>query len=216
MTILVMASGKGGVSKTTTSVQLAVCLITHGVSVALVPADKNRDIPNWNEKRAKLGYAPVPVIDGYGNVEKAIDAATRIADVVIVDCAGHDSEESRLALLRADIFVTPVKPSSDLEVESLTDVTATARKAQANNPTLKPYILLTRIKHNRLSYAVSLTKELKSDPVWLPVLKTRISELDVFEDCTNAGAGVHEAARASSLGKAKAQIELLAAELNLI
>lgn len=216
MTVLVLASGKGGVSKTTTSVQLAVCLITRGVKVALVTADKNRDIANWSEKRSKLGYTPIPVLDGYGNVEKAIDSATRIAKVVIVDCAGHDSEESRLALLRADIFVTPVKPSSDLEVETLTDVTATARKAQVNNPALQPYILLTRIKHNRLSYAVSLTKELQSDPVWLPVLKTRISELDVFEDCTNAGAGVHEAARASSLGKAKGQIELLATELNLI
>ncbi|WP_267285000.1 hypothetical protein [Klebsiella variicola] len=47
-------------------------------------------------------------------------------------------------------------------------------------------------------------------------MKTFISELDVFEDCVNEGAGVHDAERASSLTKAKAQIELMTHELGLL
>ncbi|MEW0838721.1 hypothetical protein AB0U33_24295, partial [Escherichia coli] len=47
-------------------------------------------------------------------------------------------------------------------------------------------------------------------------LKTRISELDVYESACNEGAGVHDVSRASSLSTAKAQIELVAQEIGIL
>ncbi len=61
--------------------------------------------------------------------------------------------------------------------------------------------------------------EAQSSPdneLWIQPLKTRISELDVYESACNEGAGVHDVSRASSLSTAKAQIELVAQEIGIL
>lgn len=136
----------------------------------------------------------ISVQEAYGNIEEPIRKAGRLADVVIVDCPGFDNAEYRSALTVADIFITPVKPSSDFEAETLTEVTETVKKVQKiRNKKIKSFVLFTRIKHNRTAAASELAKELRSDDVWIQPLNTRIAELSVFENCANIGAGVHDA-----------------------
>ncbi|RXA94046.1 peptidyl-arginine deiminase, partial [Yersinia sp. 2105 StPb PI] len=118
-----------------------------------------------------------------------------------------------------DTMITLVKASSDFESETLTSVTEKVRMAQKSNSALQPWVLLTRInpsKPRHIKAAIELDKLLRSDSVWIQPLKTRMSELDVFESACNEGAGVHDVSRASSLTKAKAQIELLAQEIGII
>ncbi|MCV5466760.1 peptidyl-arginine deiminase, partial [Escherichia coli] len=68
-------------------------------------------------------------------------------------------------------------------------------------------MLFTRInsaKPRHRKAAIDLDKLLRSDNIWIQPLKTRISELDVYESAWNEGAGVHDVSRASSLSTAKA------------
>ncbi len=216
--ILVFASNKGGVGKTTTAINMAVMLKSKNKSVILLKADANHDLFVWSDFRANAGFPAIPIYEAYGNLSNEIKRLEKLCDVLIVDCAGHDSAEFRSALTVANVLLTLVKPSSELEKNTLTKVTETVRKAQLQhgNPELKAHVLMTRIKPHKLQAAVSLEQELKSDELWLQPLRNRISELDIFENAVNAGVGVHEVEKASSLGAAKAQIELIAQEIGVI
>lgn len=91
--------------------------------------------------------------------------------------------------------------------------------AQSANPKLQPWVLFTRIETNKptkVKDAIELDRFLRSDPVWIQPLKTRLSALDIYESACNEGAGVHDVARGNSLGKAKGQIELFAQEIGVM
>ena len=215
----VFGSDKGGVGKTTTVTNTASAVASKGKSVAILKSDKNPDLLNWNKKRQQNGLPLIPVYEAYGDISKEIKKLSAIHELVLVDCAGHDSQEFRSAITVADILITLVKPSSSFERDTLTDVTEKVRKAQTVNPSLQPWVLFTRIETNKPSKvkdAIVLDKLLRSDPVWIQPLKTRLSALDIFENACNEGAGVHDVARGTSLGKAKGQIELFAQEIGIL
>ncbi|MBG6246639.1 peptidyl-arginine deiminase (plasmid) [Candidatus Symbiopectobacterium sp. 'North America'] len=214
---VVYHSDKGGVGKTTTATNQASMLKNRGITVAILKTDRNADVLSWREKRIANGLTDIPVFEAYGNdVAKEIMQLDKFFSVVLVDCAGHDSTEFRSAASVADILLTCVKPSSAFERETLTTLSETINKARIHNPKLVARVVMTRVKPNKLSDAVSLHNELCSDEAFVQPLKTRISEIDCFEAACNEGAGVHDLLRASSLGKAKAQIELLSQEIGII
>ncbi|EBJ1347139.1 peptidyl-arginine deiminase [Salmonella enterica] len=216
--IILLASDKGGVGKTTTGINIASYAANRGDRVAVLKADKNPDMLNWHRKRQENGLPDVDVFEAYGNISKRITSLSSEYPILIVDCPGHDSEEFRSALLVSDVLLTLVKPSSDLEVETLTGVMEKAKTAQTVNKKLSSHVLLTRIderKSRHKTRAVEIDRLLRSDPAYIQPLRTRLSELDVFESAANEGAGVHDVAKASSISKAKALIELLAAEIKL-
>ena len=213
--ILLFASNKGGVGKSTTAANTAVMLASKGKSVIMLKTDKNPDLINWGKLRIEAGLSPIPVFEAYGNVSNEARRLERMCDVLIIDCPGHDSAEFRSALTVANTLITLIKPSSMFERDTLTELTQTVRDPAIKNPDLKACVLMTRIKPNKVQAAIDLDKELRSDNVWIQPLKTRISDIDVFESAINLGAGVHEIERASSLTKAKAQLELMAQEIGL-
>lgn len=217
--ILLVASDKGGVGKSTYVANTASMLVNKKRSVVILKTDKNQEILSWNKKRNANGLLPVPVHEAYGNLVNEIKRLSKLCEVLIIDCPGHDSQEFRSALTVADILITLVKPSSDFESETLTTVTEKVRTAQQINPKLQPWVLLTRIntsKPRHRTRAIELDKLLREDSVWIQPLKSRIAELDVFENACNEGAGVHDVSRATSLTAAKAQIELVAQEIGIL
>lgn len=217
--ILLVASDKGGVGKSTYVANTASMLANKKRSVIILKTDKNQEILSWNKKRNANGLLPIPVHEAYGNLVNEIKRLSKLCEMLIIDCPGHDSQEFRSALTVADILITLVKPSSDFESETLTTVTEKVRTAQQINPKLQPWVLLTRIntsKPRHRTRAIELDKVLREDSVWIQPLKSRISELDVFENACNEGAGVHDVSRATSLTAAKAQIELVAQEIGIL
>lgn len=216
--VIVFGSNTGGVGKTTTVANLAVYIQHCGGKVCIIRADKNPDILEWSQRREANDLPAIPVCDIRGDIESTVNSCRRVFDFILIDCAGHDSAEFRDALLVSDIVITPVKPSSAFERNTLTTLTETIRAAQTVNTGLSAHVLMTRIDRSRpakVADAISLDKELRSDPVWIQPLRTRISDLDVYENTCNIGAGVHDVARASSLSVAKGQIELFAEEIGL-
>ncbi|RUT64126.1 plasmid partition protein A [Morganella morganii] len=213
--VIMLGSHKGGVGKTTLAANIAVLLIKRGKRVIILKGDKNDELSDWLERRTTAGCKPVAIRDVQGNISGEIDKLRKMSDVVIVDTAGHDSIEFRSAISVADILLSPVRPSAQVEVDTIAAMTNVVRKAQElNNPQLQAYIVLARCKTQYGNTDASeLTKSLTSNPIWLQPCKNRISQLDIFEKAFNEGKGVHELKKGSSLGKAKAQVELLIDEL---
>src|ERR1700710_2276444 len=90
-TILTIASGKGGVSKTSTAMILSVNLASQGYRVAVIDADRNQSFASWH-KQAYEG----PVFTCQSEVDhiKVVDLAGELSethDVVLVDTAGFGS-----------------------------------------------------------------------------------------------------------------------------
>lgn len=218
-TSIVVGSDKGGVGKTTLVTNIASALANKGLSVGIIKSDQNRDLLKWSERRKANGLPLVPVYEAYGDLSKEIKRLSALHGTLLIDCAGHDSMEFRSALTVSDMMITLVKPSSAFERDTLEYVTEKVRKAQKVNPTLQPWILITRVETNKPSKvrdAIELDKELRSDPVWIQPLKTRLAALDIYESACNEGAGVHDVARGTSLGNAKGLIELLAKEIGIL
>jgi chromosome partitioning protein len=140
--ILLVVSDKGGVGKSTYSANTASMLANREKSVIILKTDKNNDLISWNEKRRENSLPTVPVYEAYGNVSKEINRLSKLCDVLIVDCPGHDSLEFRSALTVSDIMITLVKASSDFESETLTSVTEKVRMAQKSNAALQPWYYL--------------------------------------------------------------------------
>lgn len=208
---------RGGVGKTTLAVNLAVFFTTKGFRVTVIKADKNAELAEWQQRRERSELPRFAIREALGNISNEIRKFKTLSDIVLVDTAGHDSVEFRSAISVADIFLSPVRPSSQAEVDTLAAMTNIVRKAQElSNPQLRAFIILDRCKtHHGNTDASELTQSLQSSPVWIQPCRTRIAQLAIFENAFNEGKAVHDLYSGSSVGKAKAQIELLATELGL-
>ena len=213
--IIVLGSPKGGVGKTTLIGNLAALLLSRGKSVTVLRADKNEELADFFSRREEVGLPMCPLHSAYGDISREMKRLQKMSEIVLVDTAGHDSMEFRSALTAADVLLSPVRPSSQVEVDNMNKVNEVVRHVQENeNPSLKAYFLFNRCKP-KATDAIELARSLSADPNWIPALRTWINQLDVFESAFNLGAGVHDVSSASSLSKARALIELLAEEIGL-
>ena len=120
MSVLTIASRKGGCGKTTIATCLAAALATEGVSVALLDADPNAGAYRW----ATQTYS------GSGLVAYAEPDKDRLADmlpgladqyaVLIADTAGFGNQAATLCMVGADSILVPVTPGEGDLIEAAT------------------------------------------------------------------------------------------------
>ncbi|HBW8875606.1 nucleotide-binding protein [Citrobacter freundii] len=208
--IIVIGGDKGGTGKTTLAANLTVCLAKQGKAVTLVKTDNNNSISDWYEERKQRKLPLFPLVECFGKVESEIKMLDKHSAIVIVDTAGYDSPEFRSVLQCADLLISPVRPSSPTEVNSLTKLNGIIRTAQQLNGKLKANILFYRCKPNNHKDRLELNEYLTADPDWTQPLQSFITHAAAFDNAMNEGKGVHEMKDA---GKSKAQIELILQEI---
>lgn len=110
MPTVVVASPKGGVGKTSTSIILGLTLAGRGARVTLIDADRNHPLIDWHDGQDR----PVKVIGGLTDETfvKTLDAEAQQSDIVIVDLEGTASRIMSRAILRADLVLIPLQPSA--------------------------------------------------------------------------------------------------------
>src|SRR3954466_6834045 len=108
--ILTVASGKGGVSKTSTVMILSVNLIAKGYKAAVIDADRNQSFASWH---AQAYEGPPFTCRSEVDHIKVVDLAGDLAehhDVVLVDTAGFESLTAASAIGMADFVIIPCMP----------------------------------------------------------------------------------------------------------
>jgi chromosome partitioning protein len=154
--ILTVASGKGGVSKTSTVMILSVNLTTKGYRVAVIDADRNQSFASWH---AQAYEGPEFTCRSEVDHIKVVDVAGELAethDVVLVDTAGFESLTAASAIGMADFVMIPCMPDRSSVREAMRTAQQVASLSKAARRAIPYSVLLTRWKPRGLSERAAL------------------------------------------------------------
>jgi chromosome partitioning protein len=182
--ILTVASGKGGVSKTSTVMILSVNLVSQGYRVAVIDADRNQSFASWHTQ-AYEG----PELTCRSEVDhiKVVDLAGELAeshDVVLVDTAGFESLTAASAIGMADFVMIPCMPDRGSVREAMRTAQQVASLSKAARRTIPYSILLTRWKPRGLSERAALDS-LREEK--LTILAQTLGDLSDFAKLSFSG-----------------------------
>ncbi|HDL6787311.1 AAA family ATPase [Yersinia ruckeri] len=107
--IVAFLNGKGGVGKTTSSINVATCLTRQGFSVAIVDTDPQGSISNWyDEKKCHFDLIEASSEKEIYSIRKKLK---RDYQYIIIDGAAAISAISAAAVMVSDLVLIPVTPS---------------------------------------------------------------------------------------------------------
>ena len=202
--IISFLNQKGGVRKSTLSVNVAACLAKRGHRVLLIDADKQGSASTWASLREE---APFQVVNlARANMAKdAMKLATDFTHTVI-DGPPHAEEISRSCIIAADFVAIPIEPSglstwaSDLTVRQI-------REAQEFKETLKCGFVVSR----KIGKTV-IGRDIRSmaAEAGLPILQSEIEQRVAFAESMTMGKTIFEWASGSN---AATDIEDLTTEI---
>ena len=185
---LVVASGKGGTTKTTTTLNLATIAAAEGLRVGLLDSDEQETLTKWYERRRKHSGVPgirlftIPLVDIKRAIREVEGAGS--LDVVIVDTPPGLEQRTRISelLRRADFVLVPTSQSiadidSALEFMSATSALG-ARSA----------FLLSRTNQRWSSYRMAKMQLNRAGPL-CPVDIRQLRDIEATHDY---GLGINE------------------------
>lgn len=145
----VIIYGETGSGETTIAVNLACYLAKEGDRVTLIDADPQRSSEIFSNNRSDSELKPLfsNVSKIGSSLEDEITLQENKNDCVIIDTAGADSKEMRIAMNKADLLIIPTIPSQ-YDVVVLDRMLEVFNLAKENNPKLHCLILLNKISPN--------------------------------------------------------------------
>lgn len=114
MAVIVVASPKGGVGKTTISIMLAEELAHRGYSTGVVEADRARHIGKYlaaRDREDRPENFTLYTDEDPKTLGSTIKEADEEHEIVIVDLPGFEGLEFTRAVARANLVLIPMKPS---------------------------------------------------------------------------------------------------------
>jgi chromosome partitioning protein len=204
MKVISLICQKGGTSKTTTAINLAVEAVACGLEVALIDLDPQVSACDWKDIRGEK--APVVAATPVPHLDRALKAAAGAgADLAIVDTAGRTNDAAAAAARAADIILIPLQPSL-IDLKTLGATLEIIRLAGS-----KPArALLTRVR--------SAGTRHEETTVWLQsqgveVLPPSLGERVTYQDAYAQGLGVLEAEPAGKAAEEIRQVYLYISRL---
>ena len=129
MQVIVFASSKGGVGKTTSALTLSSVLTHHGAPTTLIDADPNAPLALWARRFPNGVPTGLSIKTAFRtDVADVIDSAPD--PYVIVDLEGSRNEEVSVAIGRADLVLIPMK-GNRLDADEAVNVIKVIRKQES-------------------------------------------------------------------------------------
>jgi chromosome partitioning protein len=182
--VLSLVCQKGGTSKTTAAISLAVEAMSYGLEVVIVDLDPQVSASDWKDIRGDA--APVVAATPVPHLARALKAAEGAgADLVIIDTAGRTNDAASAAARAADLVLVPLQPS----LIDLKTVGATLEiiRLAGNKPTRA---LLTRVKAAGTRHEETATWLREQGVEVCPAI---LGERVTYQDAYAAGLAVCEA-----------------------
>jgi chromosome partitioning protein len=184
MKVLSFVCQKGGTSKTTTAINLAVEAMAYGLEVIVIDLDPQVSACDWKDIRGEapplVAATPVP------HLERTLKAAAdNGVDLVIIDTAGRTNDAASAAARAADLILVALQPSL-IDLKTI-GATLDIIRLAGGKPTRA---VLTRVKATGTRH--------EDTTVWLQtqgveVCPIMLGERVTYQDAYARGLGVSEA-----------------------
>lgn len=209
--ILVFASSKGGVGKSTTCAALGSALALDGASVLIIDLDPNRTVERWSRKVDidGLTVAAIPPAEFTTYLSEQMGAGA--FDHILIDLMGTRELTILKALARADLVIIPAQ-ASEPDIREALVIAGDVRDMSETKGQPIPYrLLLTKmfpLRTRVTDFAYTELERLK-----LPCFRTALVERSAYREMFLSG----EPPTVGEKGKgAGAEIENLLLEIRVI
>ena len=198
--VLSITNLKGGVGKTTVSVNIATSLAHRGYKVCIVDTDlQQTSSVRWSGQREDEAVR-VPVFAVGEKLNKEVEALNRDDQVVIIDGTPQLSELASRTILASDVVIVPISPSG-YDFWAFEQFMQHYKRVKTLKENLEAYILL-----NRFSESTNIGKEVRKalSEFDVPIMKNFLAERVAYQETSIQGLGIVE------YKDRKAKLEMLA------
>jgi chromosome partitioning protein len=190
MQVIVFASSKGGVGKTTAALTLGSVLTHHGATTTMIDADPNAPLALWSKRFPESVPAGLKVLTAFRtDVADSIDSASD--PFVIVDLEGSRNEEVSVAIGRADLVLIPMK-GNQLDADEAVNVIKVIRKQETIFRRTIPFrVFLSQTSPVIMDRGMrDICAQMRENGI--PMLSTAIVERSAFKAPFRLGGTIYE------------------------
>ena len=179
--VIVISHQKGGVGKSTVAANLSVEL-SKQYTLNVVDLDTQKSLSYFNSLRKKSKLKEFNIV----NISSAEDLKAIInsnKDVLLIDVGGFDSDLNRIAMLGADLIVTPVSDSG-IELVGLLAFRCILRDIREHRKDLVSHVLLNRIHPSATISLNTIYDFIKTNPEFSnlkSILRDRVEYKTAFD-----------------------------------
>jgi len=202
VTVLTIASSKGGPGKTTVAMLLAGRLAADGLRVAALDADPSLALSRWARNAYEGPAFAIHAEADETRLAHLIDAESRTATIVLVDTAGFGNLAANVAMTSADAVLIPALSGEADITEAEKTVRLVEGLARAARRDIPARVLLNRMRRTQLGRHAAA----EIAAAGLPRLDVTLSDLVAFGEISHSG-------RIPAQGTAAEELAALVAEL---